>query len=434
MLKKYILQIINYSAVDVIQKLTALVVVPIYASKLGNTDYGVFGIFSFWTMLISNLLILGLTNGVSQFIYDNPLHKRGSLIWPPFFIIFITGIVFLIIFNYIGKHFSGIIEIKNLDPLLYYLLLASILMTALNTYMKSCNIYLENIKTVNISFLINIILSNFIGLYLMLYVEAKVIYYAFSIFLGGFLSLVYLSYTTFKTNKPSYDKDILKNIICFSAPLFLAGMVMMAFESLDKIYIQEFYSTSDYGSFTIALQLSSIVGILVSSFLTVWPSMFHRNKTTFNTEIFYKNLMLIFTFIALLIIVLINPISNYVLQLLFTKEYWESHIYILPMSISIILQGCYTIFLMQILVYRKLQYKLFGEIFILILAFYIIDKIAKEGDIIDILNFKVFLYILLCTYTIITLKVLKLVTKKLFIIFSLGLFFLIIPFYKLSQI
>ena len=422
MLKKYTILAFNYAFFEGLQKIISFGMVPVFLNRLGASEYGSFVIFSYWVGLISVLISCGLTNGVSQYIYDKSESDINSLIWSPVIqitILFILSSVLILCAHIWGGYLEGLFKA---DTIAVILLMASVYFAALNSYFRSCFIYLENTKIVNASTLISLVVANVLAAFFIIVNDQSVIFYALSVLISMIFSVLFLAGNMLKYSDFNYDLNILIAINKFSFPLFVASFVMLFFDTVDKYVIQAHYSKEDNSIYNIAFQFASITGIAIAGFLSVWPGMFHKNKKKLIDSIFFAKITFWYTAISSMIVCVVVFVSTYSINILYPIDFKKGIEIVIPLSAAIVLQGLYSIILMKLLTSGLTHVKLILEIFITCAAYIIFMYLGDAKALFEISCLKYLFYIVLLTSAIISLNVNKLIDSKLVYIYFFSIF------------
>jgi O-antigen/teichoic acid export membrane protein len=421
MLLKYSKLVFNYAFFEALQKIISFCMIPIFINKLGASEYGSFVIFSYWVGLISVLISCGLTNGVSQYIYDSDNLDIGSLIWSPviqistFFIL--SCILILFAHKWVG-FFAGIF---TKDSIALLLLMTSIYFTSMNSYLRSCFIYLEKTKVVNISILITLIVTNLLAAIFILINNESIVYYAIAVLISMLFSVIYLVICMMKFFRFKYDRVVLLSVNKFSFPLFVASFVMLFFETVDKYTLQANYSKEDNSIYNIAFQFASIAGIAVSGFLSVWPGMYHKNKKYIIEFDFFSRITFLYMACSLVLMIFVIVFSTYSIKLFFPAIFLKSVDCIIPLTGAIVLQRLYSIILMKILTSGLTHVKLILEILFTCVSYYTFLYHLNDVSLFQLSLIKYLFYIFLLMSAMISLRLKNLIDVKLMYVFIISI-------------
>lgn len=144
---------------------------------------------------------------------------------------------------------------------------------------------------------------------------------------GSFLRSLILKrfyYKNFKEKvKFLFDKNIAEKIIKDSYYLWISFMAFIVYTQIDKIMIGRMLGIDDVGTYSIAIQLSGVLAILIPPFQnSIYPKMMELYRKDYESyKALYLKVNTIFTQVYLFISILSIIVIKYLFSYVYNKEY-----------------------------------------------------------------------------------------------------------------
>lgn len=145
--------------------------------------------------------------------------------------------------------------------------------------------------------------------------------------LGNFLRVLILKKFYYKTFKEKVefilDKKLIEKIVKDSYYLWISLIAFVVYTQIDKIMIGEMLGVTDVGIYSISIQLSGVLAILIGPFQnSIYPKMMELYKKEYRSyQILYLKVNTMFTQIYLFISILSVIVVKYLFPYIYAKEY-----------------------------------------------------------------------------------------------------------------
>lgn len=121
-----------------------------------------------------------------------------------------------------------------------------------------------------------------------------------------FVAVFFVGHIGVALRKAHFKKELLAEMLAYSAPLIINNISWWIIHSSDKIMLRAMVGAAALGIYTVAAKIPSIINVLISIFSQAWGLLAIReieesDDTEFYTEIFVHYSTLIFIFAGLLI-------------------------------------------------------------------------------------------------------------------------------------
>ncbi|MGB0524008.1 MAG: lipopolysaccharide biosynthesis protein [Flammeovirgaceae bacterium] len=330
----------------------AIFLTPIFTRILTKADYGIMDIYNSWNALMIAVLPLGLLNAIIRFypeVKDQTEKKNELLQGITSLFVLISGIYVLALLLFTPL-LNSLLEIHSYPELYYYSIGIVVLTIFFNYNLEILRAKFKKIVYGGLS-LLNFVILSALGFILVFYYKTGVK----GFFIASLVSLIVSNIVAFYFNpkllqvtiKFTHFKKLLEYSIHFVSVIFL----FQATEILDRYLIKEYLSIEDVGVYSIAVRISGVLKIVLSSFGMAWmPYVFAMNRETAKNLIpLFFNL---FIFGSLFLIIVISCFRTELI-LFFAPDYQDAfHLIPLLLILNFILAFVY-VFTLGIQISKK---------------------------------------------------------------------------------
>lgn len=350
--------IFSYSLINTINASVPFLLLPVLTKYLSPTDYGLLSLIQAVILFLFPLVIMK-SGGLLMIEYSNSDKDKYSKIFTSALFLPLFGFLFLILVLYFTKDIisNNFAIPKYFLVYLPFLLLLHIIPTFLPILFQAMKkpkyfgYYKILMTLLNVlgSLLFIVFLSyNWIGRIYGIYIS----YFIFSVI--GFYYLYKNKYISFNLSFKT-----IKEVASFGIPLIphaIAGVVIV---SSSKFFLSNMSNNFDVGVYSVALQVSGGLGILMMSINQAWaPILFER----LNTDSSIKNKLQIvrLTYKIMLVMLLLSIIFMFALPFVYKffidVNYHGGIMISLLLVIAFLLQGFYFMVTNYILYSKKTKY------------------------------------------------------------------------------
>ncbi len=321
----------------------------IIAREFGPEVYGIFSL----AMMVSGIFMLfsdmGIGEGLSRYIplYRGKkqnekikyLFKRSAKIF------LLTGIASTVLLLILSPFIAN--KIFN-EPSLYTFLIVFSFSTPINLFLTIFLSTLRGYEKIGwYSFLSNILVAfvNLLLILLFVFLGFGIYSVIFSYVLGEFIVLIVSFIVTkkqipelFQRSKKSKGGKIIKEVILYSFPLFLAGMAWKLFKWGDSFVIGFFKKAADVGIYNAASPISLLLAVSSQLFMQLFFPLVTRlysqgDKETIKDMTKQVSKWIFMLNLPLLILLIIFPTE--ILNIFFGKEYISAATSLIFLSIGV---------------------------------------------------------------------------------------------------
>lgn len=289
-----------------------------------------YGIISSALMIIQFLSIvfsLSTTSSISRYYFkfvDDKEELRGFL-GTSFVFLFLSGIVFLLVFLIFGKFFfQQIFPELPYNPYLIWIFLICVMQPFNMAYLALLKAQ-QKLKKYTLLYSVYYMSQFALMLITIVYRDMKQDGYIISLLLSNVIFIFITGYLLRKEAKFSLDKKFVKLSLKYSLAFIPAELFTTINALIDRFYILGFLSLSALGVYQIGIQIGAILVLITRAlnyaylphFMTIYES-----KTQDYTEIYkFANF---FVFVTVIITGYISILSPYFIEYFLDKNYADA--------------------------------------------------------------------------------------------------------------
>jgi O-antigen/teichoic acid export membrane protein len=373
-----------YTLISMWQTLLTFLTISFFSFSMKIEVFGIYNLYLAIIPFLLNFMILGSTASVGIFYHKtSSLRYRlylGQIVFYILPISFILGIILYLSFANLLSNYFGLDKdiLLLLVLLVFFQILPQVLFTYFQTSFQSKRYVYFNITYSTINFILTlsifVIYQSLFSIFLALLLNAMV----FSI-----ISLVSLIKDKLIVNK--FNKNIFKEVFTYGLPLVIHTTGTTLLFMSDRFFISKYIGNEAVAYYSVSLQLSMIILIVVNSFAAAWgPYLFKELKLKNNIigKYMIKKMYYFIIFFFLLPLILYF-FQELILRYFFAKKYLISLSFVLIIGFGYSAMGIYKIFI-GFLHYAKMT-KLISFLTVtalsinLILNYYMINRFGTIG-------------------------------------------------------
>lgn len=346
-IKNTIKQSAIYGLSRISLKFVSFVITPVISIYFTVGEYGILDRFERVWQIIFAISLFGMETALLRwYTLTNDNENKKSLIFTILIyltainvIMFIIGFIFSDSFSYLifnDSYYSNIIIFTFLIACFEALMVVPL--SLLRAENKPGQYLLITISGTIIALLLQ--------LYFLIYSNNKLEGIFISKFIAPCLTFIFLIPFLIRRTSLKFNFNILKEIVAFSFPLMLTGVVSTLLNSVNRFILGFIGKPDDVGLFSLASNISGILTfILISPFQLAFNAIFWQKLKDSNAARFFTKSVtysfLLYVWGALTISLLIPYIIKIYIP---TKpEYWESQELVSILSMSLVFYGMLTI-------------------------------------------------------------------------------------------
>jgi len=376
-----------YAIGNVLNRIGAFILLPIYTTHLSVSEYGVLELFYMISAVISGILAIGIAHATLRFYFEyENINDRNAVVSTNIItssLIAVIGCLIVILFrdDVVNIVFGG--SDNNFHSGLYIILITMILELSSQVCLSYIRARELSVFYVMLS-LIKLVIQVAANIYTVIVLEAGIV----GILAGNLAAvaigwLVLMSYTLINCGV-NFHLEKMKIMLTYSYPFLLGTLVGLIAMNADRFMLNKMIGLEAVGIYALAYKLTMLIDVLVaepfSKSYGAYRFSIMNNDDSAQVQANITKYMAIIVAISLMVIVL--PAKE-VIKLMTTPEYYQA-IAILPVLIFLGAIKVFTYIFQTGILYKKETRHLFtlsiiGCVAIIILNYFFISMMGLLG-------------------------------------------------------
>ena len=318
--KKFIKTSIIYLIGNVLSKLIAFILIPIYTTYISPNIYGEFDLINSLISLVVPLIFFQVWDGLFRFVYDYEDIKEKYFVVSNSFNIFIFGIILYEIIFIITSKFINIpgtifVNIYGISYAAQYLF-----GTVARTFKQNKLYMISGVVNTLVNLLLNIIL-------IVVLKQVNINSLFLSIILGNFVQclIIFIKLDIIKYTKlKNINFHLIKKMIKFSMPIAVSTISYWLLTGYTKVFISKNFGYSSNGIFAMGSKMASFILVIVSVMQMAWHESSFEVANNKDKKEFYQKGLNSFLIILLYSTISISLLLKVIFPIIIKGEYYES--------------------------------------------------------------------------------------------------------------
>ena len=348
-----------YGIGGVLQKFIGFFLLPFFTRALNPEDYGVYALVSLIAMAINGFLTLGTGNSIGILYFQEENTKnRPSIIWTCILILLTNGIIWYFLIFITAPYISQLIfQTDEYENLIRISLFGAVLGIILDPWLAYLRME-EQAKKYVILTVLGSLISIFLSIYFVLFLEAGIKGLIISGAISQFLMFFILLFTIGRQVPFEINKKYINPLIRIGFPSIFGLFAFFIIDYADRQMIERIMNLDTLGIYSIGYNFGMIIMLAVGAFSTAWPPFFNSyvNKIDQAKQVFPK----VFTFYILIIgilSILFFSVSKPLIYVMTPNKFHDAWLVVGFVASGYALKGCYLILLPGIYFSHKLHWQ-----------------------------------------------------------------------------
>ncbi len=328
-----------YTFGNIFTRAISFILLPLYSNLISPDEFGIYILIMAAYSIIAVFYQGGIQTGFTKFyLEENDLSKRKKIFSDVISVILMVGFLLSIILSFFHLELSKLITGNEDYSLLVLIAIWMLFFDTIFFYFQNLLRTQEKAKLASFFTILNGIINFSLNIYFVYFLQKGIYGIVISQFIANLISVVLLVKNIRTNFSFSVDKIILKKILVFSFPLFLAGLFSTFVDFADRFFIDFYLDKNSVGVYSFAYRIALIVNVFVISFRTAWTpfaiNLYHKN----DYEIIYGRSLIKLLALLCLIFLSVSLFANDLFELkilgknVFNKEYFDG-VKIIPVII-----------------------------------------------------------------------------------------------------
>lgn len=344
-MEKPSLQLIKHTVIygisDVLNRILAFILIPIYTRFLTTSEYGILQIFVICANVGLTIVQLGISSAIFKSVLYHDNSDKEEILNTAFYFIVISSITLLTPMIFIAKQISQWIFASSQYVVYFKLIVITIFFRSFSI-IPLAKLRIEN-SSLKFSVLIssNFIIQLLMNIFFVIILKKGMIGILISeCIVAGLFAIIY-TFSLINILAIRFSFRELNELLGFGMPLVPAALAMFVLTMSDRFFLKHFSSLEDVGLYSIGYRFGMIIGIIVTAFQKAWPSVMFTIAKKKNAINIYKTNFTNFLLILFTACLGLSLFGKNILMLLTTPEYISGYRIIPFISLSFLCYGIY---------------------------------------------------------------------------------------------
>jgi len=328
--KRLLNQILVYGLGDTINKLAAILLVPLFTRYLTPAEYGVAGILTVANSLLISLCDLGMSSGIVRFFKEEEESKRHKLINTAQIVLVSLTLVLALVAWAISPQLSSLFfkspDYAYLITLNFFTIPFTVSVTAVMVSFRlseQAKKYASiNTSRVITGFILNIILIVFLHRGVKGLFEGPII--------NAAIYSIFILSTNIKFDKLRFSQEHFKKMFSYGFPFVFSGIFLWVVNWADRFLLSRLTDLSQVGLYSLGYSLGMAIMLPIGAFNSAWTAFYMSIAKEENAKRIYA-LILTYFFLIIVFFVLILGIFSRDYFYFFTPEVYHNAYIVVPL-------------------------------------------------------------------------------------------------------
>lgn len=383
--KKFFKHTTIYAIGNIISRVGAFLLLPLYTRYLSPAEYGTLEIFYVTSAVLQTFLGMMIAHAALRFYFEYDKEEdRKQVISTAFIALFIFSLPLLLLLSKYSQFFSSILfkstAYSGFFRLVFVIIFLELTKEITLAFLRAKERSLLFISISSFQLLIQVSLN----IYMLTHLKNGV----YGILLGNltsiFIAWVILSSITLRYCGINFHFPKLKAMMRYSYPFVLATFGAIVINSADRFFLKAYSTLSVIGLYALGFRFGMVIRtLLIEPFNNSFgPFRFSIMKNNDAKE-FYSRTLTYFLFIVMFLSLIISIFSRDILVVMSASSFWDAYKVVPIIILSIILGGIANIFQTGIFLMKRTKYIFYittvAGILTLILNWLLIPKFNMYG-------------------------------------------------------
>jgi O-antigen/teichoic acid export membrane protein len=374
-----------YGIGSIMQRLMAIVLIPLYTTALSSAEYGVLSMLLMTGQVLSIIFALNLTSGLFRSYYDFTKEEERYIIISTVFLITTISSGLLLLF---GILFSGYFSELLFDSDEFKMYFLIVVLSTIFEMFNRITFAVFRAKKEAAKYIVFQLIFFLMKVSIIVYLVALKGWGIRGVLVGELIvviiAAIILSWLIRNCLVLRFSLPETQKMIHYGIPLAFAGLSGFVLTFIDRYFLAYYTNLSQVGLYTLASQFGMLMTvILITPLKLVWGPMFLSVKDHSNFKDFCAKALTYLVFIGGFIFLWIALLSKEMLYLISNSEYWSAYTVVPLIAFSYLIWSTRSILEIGVLLKRKTisiaLYIFIGAMINVALNFVLIPKIGMIG-------------------------------------------------------
>jgi O-antigen/teichoic acid export membrane protein len=345
-LKRLISSLGAYQIADVVSKVMAILLLPVYTRYVGTGGYGIVETLATFVILVSIVIRFGMIESFLRFYYtDQNQERRDALVRRAFLFLLATTTAAAVVMAVFAGPLSTLVTTVHVPGTFRIAVLGVWSFTNLEFAYAILRVD-ERLRAYATATLTNVALT--IAASLVLVVGLHLRYNGLLLANYGVSTLVLLAlWWTMRKRllRPHSGAQSWRLLLHFGLPTVPAEASAYALSVLDRQYIVHQHGLSSAGLYSLAVKIAGAVAFIVRAFQYAWPPLAYSVSDDAEAARLYALVTTYYVLLSAWVVAGLTLEARWIVRLLAAKSFYESYRAVPWLSLGWAMYGLWVVFL-----------------------------------------------------------------------------------------
>ena len=256
-----------------ISRVGSIITLPVFFHYLSFEDFGIISIFQAIQSILTPVLSLCLSDGVSRFYFEWDVLNRPVSVYSIWIFSIFFSLIGCILFFFFGHFISHYLFNNDQIEKLWPLIVASLFLNNLSLIPLVIIKADEEINKFNTLNLISFVLTSSIALLLIIEFQFSSLGFILANICSSIILASYFIYFILSRFKSSFNFNVLSPVLKYSIPLLPAALIDNFYNSIEKYSLNRMFDLNILGIYDLGNRFGSVIGSVNQALKSVWVPM-----------------------------------------------------------------------------------------------------------------------------------------------------------------
>ena len=336
-----------YSIGNVLVKLVAFILIPLYARKLIPAEYGVVALLELVELLGKTVLTFGLTQSILRFLIQyKSKNKEHELFFSNYIFLFFMNIIILGIFYLFPERLVNNLLSLTPENILYFRYVLIVIFSGIFQGIFIIILQAEEKAFHFIAYsLVTFLLLIGLNIYKVAYLNEGVLGIIESKLYVAIVNFIIVNGYFFWRFRPKYSYQVLRESFSYGFPLIFVGISLTLLTVIGRYFLKIFENIEEVGIYSMTYKFGMIINmILITPFRQAFLPLIFRLSTQQDIRKLFRNFLTYFLFIGFLFFLIFSLFARELLIIVTSPQYVRGYIILPLIAFSYLLFGIRIIF------------------------------------------------------------------------------------------
>ena len=330
-----------YGLGNIMTRVTAFFMIPIYTNYLSPTDYGVIDLLDLSSYLLGIILTIGMSSTVLRFYYEyQDARQRNLLISTALGFVSMIEVLALVVLGSLSEKISGwvfqTVRYRDYFKVIFVTMCFGIMIDLVMTYLRA--------KQRSLGYTLLSVAWLVLGLTLNIYLIVVLKKGIWGVLVSGVVSsgaiALVVAAATLREVGVGFSWSLLKPMVSYGAPLILSSLGMFVVTFGGRVFVQRMAGLAEVGIYSLGYKIGMGISVLVvTPFLLFWFAYMDEIAKRDDGREMFARIWAYFGFILGVLSLGLCLLGGDLVRMLTPRDYWRAAVIVPIIALAYFILG-----------------------------------------------------------------------------------------------